>query len=502
MPGEPLLRVTGLGVSYREGAEVLADISLTLDRGAALVVTGEAGSGKSTLLLAAAGVIPKLIHPSAIRGSVELGGVPMADLAAPDLFRRVGVVMQSADEPFWDMAVEDLVAMPLENRGVPAPRIRERVSAVLRQLGISPLLGRRVRSLSGGERRISTLAAALVAEPEFLVLDEPMSGLDPGARTRVAAILRDLRTAGLALLIAEQDIEWLEGLTERVLSLTPASAPAESGGPGRAAPAAARVPTPGPARLAASSVRSALRRERGAAVVDSVSLAVREGEVAGLIGANGSGKTTLLRLFLGLVRLTSGTVEIGGEDAAGWTVAQRAVRLGYATQNLGRMFFLLSSRDEVTFSLTHGETSEGARAAHREQALALLERFGLAGRAEDSPFALSNREQLLLALACLDAAAPSVVILDEPLVAAYQTHQEAFRAFLERGREQGRAVLLVSHDLGLLDRVTDRLLILDQGRIAFDGPTGQAWSSAAFAGLRWAAPRRGDQTAPANHERA
>jgi energy-coupling factor transport system ATP-binding protein len=502
MPGEPLLRVTGLGVSYREGPEVLADISFTLERGAALVVTGEAGSGKSTLLLAAAGVIPKLIHSHAIRGSVELDGVPVANLGVPDLFRRVGVVMQSADEPFWDMAVEDQVAMPLENRGVPAPRIRERVSAMLRQLGIGHLLGRLVRSLSGGERRIFTLAAALVSEPEILVLDEPMNGLDPGARTRVAAILRRLRAAGLALLIAEQDVEWLEGLTQRVLSLTAPSGSDVRGAAGRAAPAAPRVPASGPAPLAASSVRSALRRGRGAPVVDAVSLAVRQGEVAGLIGANGSGKTTLLRLFLGLGRLASGTVEIGGEDAGGWTVAQRAARLGYATQNLGRMFFLLSSRDEVTFSLTHGETGEGARTAHREQALALLDRFGLAGRSEDSPFALSNREQLLLALACLEGAAPSAVILDEPLVAAYRTHREAFRAFLERCRERGSAVLLVSHDLGLLDRVTDRLLILDQGRIGFDGPTRQAWSSPAFAGLGWAAPRPYDPASPANHGRA
>jgi energy-coupling factor transport system ATP-binding protein len=499
MPGEPLLKVTGLGVSYREGAEVLADVSLTLERGAALVVTGEAGSGKSTLLLAAAGVIPKLIRPHAIRGSVELDGMRVADLGAPDLFRRVGVLMQSADEPFWEMGVEDLVAMPLENRAVPAPRIRERVSAVLRHLGIGHLLGRSVRSLSGGERRISALAAALVSEPELLVLDEPMCGLDPGARARVAGILRHLRASGLALLIAEQNVGWLEGLAERVHSLTAASGAGERAGAGRAAPAAPRAPASGPALLAASSVRSALRRGNGVPVVDSVSVAIREGEVAGLIGANGSGKTTLLRLFLGLAPFASGTVGIGGEDAAGWTVAQRAARLGYATQSLGRMFFLLSSRDEVTFSLTHGETGEGARKAHRDDALALLDRFGLAGRAEDSPFALSNREQLLLALACIEGAAPSVAILDEPHVAAYRSHQDAFQAFLERCRERGSAVLLVSHDLGLLERVTDRLLILGEGRIAFDGPTRQAWSSPAFAGLGWEPPRPSDLVAPANH---
>jgi len=163
------------------------------------------------------------------------------------------------------------------------------------------------------------------------------------------------------------------------------------------------------------------------------------------------------------------------------------------------MFFLLSSRDEVTFSLTHGETGEGARKAHRDDALALLDRFGLAGRAEDSPFALSNREQLLLALACIEGAAPSVAILDEPHVAAYRSHQDAFQAFLERCRERGSAVLLVSHDLGLLERVTDRLLILGEGRIAFDGPTRQAWSSPAFAGLGWEPPRPSDLVAPANH---
>jgi ABC-type sulfate/molybdate transport systems ATPase subunit len=212
------------------------------------------------------------------------------------------------------------------------------------------------------------------------------------------------------------------------------------------------------------------------------------GEVVGLIGANGSGKTTLVRLVLGLARCASGAVEIQGENAGRWTVAERAARIGYANQNLGRMYFLLSALDEVSFSLARGDSSGAVREAQRERARSLLGQIGLTERAEDSPFVLSSREQMLLAMACLEGAGTPVVILDEPPLASYRRHQEAFGAFLGRCRRRGCAVLLVSHDLDLLEGVSDRLLILDGGRIAFDGPTERAWSSAAFARLGWAPP--------------
>jgi energy-coupling factor transport system ATP-binding protein len=235
---------------------------------------------------------------------------------------------------------------------------------------------------------------------------------------------------------------------------------------------------------------STLRRRDGAPVLEAIELMVAQGEVTGLIGPNGAGKTTLMRSLLGLQKSATGHIEIAGEDSAPWSIAQRARRIGYVAQNLRRMFFLLTLLDEVVFSLSGGETGEKAVARHRDAALTLLHRVRLAGKADASPFALSTREQLMLALICIEATQPSVVILDEPLIACDKAWRADVLAFLDRCRVRGCAVLLVSHDLRLVESAADRVLILEGGKLAFDGTPALAWDSDVFARLRWPRPDR------------
>ncbi|HEY0910917.1 MAG TPA: ABC transporter ATP-binding protein, partial [Bradyrhizobium sp.] len=418
----------------------------------------------------------------------------------------VGLVLQSVEDQVWDLSVEDLIAFPLENRGVPQAEIRARVGVVIAQMNIGRLVGRTVRTLSGGERRIAALASALVWKPDVLVLDEPTSGLDPDARLRMIAILRELRAAKLTLLIAEQDLAWFDGVADRVVFLKDgrigddlpwqaairATAPYALAGiePPFAPPAprpVARSEQTGPA-LSVSQLSSELRRADGDPVLRSIDLTLASGEVAGLIGSNGAGKTTLMRMLLGIQKAAGGSIAIGGKDSSGWTIAQRAREIGYVAQNLRRMFFLLSVVEEVVFSLSGGDTGAKAVAAHRDRAMELLGDVGLADRAEVSPFTLSNREQLMLALVCIEATQPSVVILDEPLIACDRESRAGVLAFLNRCRARGCAALLVSHDLQLVDRAADRVLILEDGRLAFDGATQAAWSSEVFARRGWPRP--------------
>ncbi|WP_407174871.1 ABC transporter ATP-binding protein [Bradyrhizobium sp. STM 3562] len=505
-----MLNLQAVSVGFRADAHVLSNIDLALEQGSVTIVTGAGGSGKSSLLAVAAGVVPKLIRPQRMQGRVSLGGADIAMIGTADLFRRIGVVLQSVEDQVWDLSVEDLIAFPLENRGVPKAEIRTRVAAVIEQMNIGRLIGRQVRTLSGGERRIAALASALVWQPQVLILDEPTSGLDPDARARMVAIMRELRKQELTILIAEQDLGWFDGVADRVVFLKeggviddlPWSAAVRASIPYVAAgiepPFAPQEPRPMQQRehtgaaLTVKQLSSTLRRPDGAPVLSSVDLALARGEVAGLIGSNGAGKTTLMRTLLGLEAAASGSIEIGGKDSAGWTVAQRAREIGYVAQNLRRMFFLLSLVEEVVFSLSGGETGAKAVAAHRDGAIELLRGVGLADRAEASPFTLSAREQLMLALVCIEATSPSVVILDEPLIACDRDSRAGVLAFLARCRSRGCAVLLVSHDLQLVDRASDRVLILDGGRLAFDGPTQAAWSSDVFARRGWRRPVGGE----------
>ncbi|RZN20804.1 ABC transporter ATP-binding protein, partial [Bradyrhizobium sp. Leo121] len=214
-----MLDLRGVSVGFRADAHVLSDINLRLEAGSTTIVTGAGGSGKSTLLAVAAGLIPKLIRPQRMEGAVSLDGTDLGAIAGSELFRRVGLVLQSVEDQVWDLSVEDLIAFPLENRGVAQAEIRARVGAVIAQMNIGRLIGRTVRTLSGGERRIAALASALVWQPDVLILDEPTSGLDPDARLRMIGILRELRKTKLTLLIAEQDLAWFDGVADRVVFL-------------------------------------------------------------------------------------------------------------------------------------------------------------------------------------------------------------------------------------------------------------------------------------------
>lgn len=501
-----MLDLRGVSVGFRADAHVLSDIDLSCEAGSTTIVTGAGGSGKSTLLAVAAGLVPKLIRPRHMQGTVSLGGTDIATISSADLFRRVGLVLQSVEDQVWDLSVEDLIAFPLENRGVPQAEIRARVSAVIEQMNIGRLVGRTVRTLSGGERRIAAIASALVWKPDVLILDEPTSGLDPDARLRMIGILRGLRAAKLTLLIAEQDLVWFDGVADRLVFLKDggivddlpwqaaihATSPYVLAGiePPFAPPASrsAARPEPTGAALSVEQLSSELRRPDGEPVLRSIDLTLATGEVAGLIGSNGAGKTTLMRMLLGIQKAAGGSIAIGGRDSAGWTIAQRAREIGYVAQNLRRMFFLLSVVEEVVFSLSGGDTGAKAVAAHRDRAMELLGGVGLADRAEVSPFTLSNREQLMLALVCIEATQPSVVILDEPLIACDRESRAGVLAFLTRCRARGCAALLVSHDLQLVDRAADRVLILEDGRLAFDGAAPAAWSSDVFARSGWPRP--------------
>jgi ABC-type sulfate/molybdate transport systems ATPase subunit len=185
--------------------------------------------------------------------------------------------------------------------------------------------------------------------------------------------------------------------------------------------------------------------------------------------------------------VVTGSIVVEGEQAATWTTARRARRIGYLPQNMRRMLFNLTVLDEVAFSLAGSTTGTGDPTV-RARAGEALAPYGLADLAEGTPFSLSARQQALLGLACLEAAGSTVAILDEPLLARDVHGRAMLDRFLHQARNNGRAVVLISHDLDLIDEVCSRLLVLEEGRIGFDGPIDQGWQSDAFRALEWPAP--------------
>lgn len=498
-----MLYLDNVSVGFDDAQSALAEADLRIAEGQRLLVCGAAGSGKSTLINVAAGLIPRLVTPPHFAGTVFVNGRDIGEFTKDELFATVGIVSQNVEEQLWDLHVEDTIAFPLENRGVEKQVIRDRLAELLDSLELRALSGRRVLTLSGGERRMVAIAAALASRPSLLVLDEPTTGLDPAARGRLVRILNELADEIPALLVSDQDpASLLETIDSVALltdgRLTPA-APADSlvreEAPWRTAGVLpphrrreARKPvTPGETLLSVSGLRTRLARPDGRPVLEDVGFEVRTGETVALIGRNGAGKTTLFQSVLGLSRITAGDIAIGGRKTDGWTAAQRARSIAYLPQNMRRILFNMTVLEEVVFAITAstGRKDDPEAAA---KATATLEKYDLGPLAEKNPFALSARQQALLGLACAEAAETPLAILDEPLLARDIRGRDLLMLFLDTMRSSGRAAMLISHDLELIDDVASRTLILDAGKIVFDGDPDAGWTSPAFRTLGWPAP--------------
>lgn len=200
-----------------------------------------------------------------------------------------------------------------------------------------------------------------------------------------------------------------------------------------------------------------------------VSLQIRQGEFVGIVGQNGSGKSTLVKCFVGLLRPQKGQVLIHGQDLRKMPVGAIARRVGLVLQNPDYQLFAASCADEVRFGLRNvGVPPEEIEARVQEA----LQRVGLAEHADLFPFRLSFGDRRKLAVAATLALQPEVLIMDEPTTA--QDHRgryqlvELARRFHE---EQGTTVLVITHDVDLIARYAERLIVLCEGQVLLDGPT-------------------------------
>lgn len=188
----------------------LEDVFFVLREGERVAVLGANGAGKSTLLLALVGVL------EAASGEIALDDLVMKKETLGELRRKVGMVFQNPDDQLFMPTVYEDIAFGPRNCGVPEEQMEKRVDEVLCRLGILHLKDRMTHRLSGGEKRLVSLAGILVMEPSILLMDEPFSFLDPQSRRRLKEILALLSQT---MLIATHDLEMAKNFCRRAILL-------------------------------------------------------------------------------------------------------------------------------------------------------------------------------------------------------------------------------------------------------------------------------------------
>jgi zinc transport system ATP-binding protein len=219
----------------------------------------------------------------------------------------------------------------------------------------------------------------------------------------------------------------------------------------------------------------------GRRVLGGVDLSVRAGEVVALLGANGSGKSTLVRALVGLVPLDAGEIELFGRPHAAFRDWHR---IGYVPQRLTAASGVPATVTEIVTSgrLSRARWLRPTGSADRAAVAAALRTVGLADRAGDSVAALSGGQQQRVLIARALAGEPEVLILDEPTAGVDLPSQQAFADALHRLVEAGTTILLVAHELGPLEPLVDRAVVLRDGRVAHDGAPPPAVGHHAHAG--------------------
>lgn len=476
--GRNALALEGVSYTY-PGSETpaLDGIDLAVGKGEIVFVTGPTGAGKTTLCLAASGILHHE-YGGTLEGSITILGKNVRDYRSmADIGRHVGVVFDDADAQLIFTTVEEEVASGLENLGLSREEMQRRLREVLEATGISDLAARAPHTLSGGQKQRVAIAATLALGTEILILDEPTAELDTEATGAVSALLRRLSGEGTAVLIVEQKIGELAAIADRMVVVEDGTIVAE-GPPAQMVRESLAEPPAGlgtrPQAPAAReggvspiiSVRGLVHRYDGVAAIAGLDLEVASGEIVAVVGENGSGKTTLVKHFNGLLRPTEGSVTVDGLDAGIVPIAELARRVGLVFQNPDTMLFAETVEDEVAFGLKNIDSG-----ASGERVDAALREVGLLHRKAFYPRSLSRGERQRLAIACVIAMKPNVIVLDEPTTGLDARESGGVMEILGRLRREGHTIVMVTHDMHLGEEYADRIVRMEQGRIILDERT-------------------------------
>ena len=514
----PVLSVEGLCVSVRTEAglkPLVSELSFSLGRGETLCIAGESGSGKSITSLAIMGLLP----PPAVRvtgGRIRLGDTDLT--AAPEARMRairgdrIAMIFQ---EPMTSlnpvMTIGTQLAEAIRaHSAIGRSEARARALEALRAVRLSQperRLGQYPHELSGGMRQRVMIAMALALRPEVLIADEPTTALDVTVQREVLDLLRDLqRETGMAIVLITHDMGVVAEMADRVIVMRHGrmveEAPVEHL---FAAPQAqytrdllAAVPRMGQganrkpvadapvARLSDVGVRFPLkggllgRATHQIHAVEQVSFDIRKGETFALVGESGCGKSTIAKAMVGLVP-HQGRIEIAGKaladlDHSGLKDMRRRIQMVFQDP-MAALDPRMTVGEQIAEPLViHGI---GDAAGRRARAADLMARVGLtADQLDRYPHQFSGGQRQRICIARALSLNPDIIIADES-VSALDVSVQARVLDLLRALQQefGIAFLFISHDMAVVENISDRVAVMYLGQIVEMGTRGQVFGN-------------------------
>ena len=510
-----MLKLTKVSYRYKSRKDfTLKNINLHIKAGEMLLIAGRTGCGKSTLLKLMNGLLTKNSKGEFL-GEVTIESKNMKELLIAEIGLKIGTVYQAPEDQLFAMSVEDEIAFILENQNLETAYIKEQVAWALEKVGLQGLGKSSIHSLSGGQKQRLALASVIISKPKILILDEPMSQMNPQGVVAFLELLKMLnQDLNMTIIVVEHRVHELNNYFSRIIFLETGSIlydgllstlwenNAEKNFLGLREPENIKlsralklgklcidtrellesIKTRYPQAIGpnkkfnlpqvpkTSSIEELVNvqnlyykySEAERETLQGVNFSLNLGEAVALMGSNGAGKSTILNLLAGLITNYHGNIKL-----LGGSVEQHGFKLGILRQEPDLMLLADTVREEIFWknkSLTVDRFRE------------ISKKLGLDNLLADFPLALSKGQRLRVVLASILARQPQVLLLDEPTTGQDQESLQEIQVIIAEFKKNG-GILFCTHDVELAAQVADRIILLNEGRVVKQGLTKEILSS-------------------------
>ncbi|MBP1946230.1 ABC transporter ATP-binding protein [Methanobacterium petrolearium] len=520
---ESLIEVNNLSFKYENNSKnSLKGINLEINKGEVILLLGPSGSGKSTLALALNGIIPHTI-PGKMNGTVSFQGQDNNQTPVYEITQKIGIVFQDPEAQFVSLNVEEELVFGMENLCYSTEEMEEKIIDSLKKVDMLDYRYRNVYSLSGGEKQKILLAALMAFRPSVFIFDEPTANLDPVGTLEFFKTVESLKkTDEHTIIIIEHKLDELIHLVDRVIVMGKEGVKLLEGTPyevfGENSDLLIKngIWIPQTALLAHKLVQNniklnniplsideaynsfkkfkplgnGLKRENctelthhsspvldirdlsfaydDKEVLKNLSLKVHKGDFLAIIGANGAGKTTLAKNIVNIIHPPSGKVFVEGKDVLKIPTEELCHKVGYVFQNPEHQFIKNTVEEQLTFGLQ----SRGFPSEKIVNWLdSTLEKFKIKQYAKSSPYMLSHGQKRLLSVATMLTLGQDILILDEPTFGQDLKSSNELLTFLKTLNELGKTIIIITHDMNIVAKHAQNVLVMAEGEAIFNGST-------------------------------